>query len=49
MMMTRQPKLLPANSRAARRIRRLLRVMGVIALLVSMLLGIGQFLFAFPQ
>lgn len=49
MMMTRQPKLLPANSRAARRIRRLLRLMGAIALLVSILLGISQLLFAFPQ
>ncbi len=49
MMMTRQPKLLPANSRAARRIRRLLRLMGAIALLASVLLGIGQLLFALAQ
>ena len=42
MMITRQPKLLPANSKAARRLRRLLRLLGVIALLVSLLLSIGQ-------
>ena len=49
MMITRQPKLLPANSKAARRLRRLLRLMGFIALLISLLLGIGQLLFAITQ
>ena len=42
MMITRQPKLLPANSKAACRLRRLLRLMGFIALLISLLLSIGQ-------
>lgn len=49
MMITRQPKLLPANSKAARRIRRLLRLMGFIALLVSLLLGISQLLLTITQ
>lgn len=48
-MMTPQPKLLPADSKAARRIRRLLRLMGALALLMTMLLGLGQLLFAVAQ
>ena len=49
MMMTPEPKLLPTDSKAARRIRRLLRLMGALALLVYVLLGVGQLLFAITQ